>query len=181
MPATPELLLKSSEGERRIKVERERTTLGRSRDADIFIPDQWLSRMHAEILLDRGGLVIVNTAAAHGAVEAELELVGREARRAGLRCGVEHLHARVDLHQRHQAVVRQLHARRGRGRQFQVVLGGQRSHCGAEAQRDDGILHGVLAALAAVCRWMTNGKLRFAFWRVSRLGHCLLRSWSNAS
>jgi len=66
MPATPELLLKSSEGERRIKVERERTTLGRSRDADIFIPDQWLSRMHAEILLDRGGLVIADLGSKNG-------------------------------------------------------------------------------------------------------------------
>ena len=66
MPATPELLLKSSEGERRIKVERERTTLGRSRDADIFIPDQWLSRMHAEILMDRGGLVIADLGSKNG-------------------------------------------------------------------------------------------------------------------
>ncbi len=62
----PELLLKSSEGERRIKVERERTTLGRSRDADIFIPDQWLSRMHAEILLDHGGLVIADLGSKNG-------------------------------------------------------------------------------------------------------------------
>ena len=66
MLGSPELLLKSSEGERRIKVERERTTLGRSRDADIFIPDQWLSRMHAEILLDRGGLVIADLGSKNG-------------------------------------------------------------------------------------------------------------------
>ncbi len=64
--ATPELLLRSSEGERRIKVERERTTLGRSRDADIFIPDQWLSRMHAEILFDHGGLVIADLGSKNG-------------------------------------------------------------------------------------------------------------------
>ena len=55
-----------SDGERRIKVERERTTLGRSRDADIFIPDQWLSRMHAEILLDRGGLVVADLGSKNG-------------------------------------------------------------------------------------------------------------------
>jgi sigma-B regulation protein RsbU (phosphoserine phosphatase) len=66
MLGSPELLLKSSEGERRIKVERERTTLGRSRDADVFIPDQWLSRMHAEILLDRGGLVIADLGSKNG-------------------------------------------------------------------------------------------------------------------
>ncbi len=64
--ATPELLLRSSEGERRIRVERERTTLGRSRDADIFIPDQWLSRMHAEILFDHGGLVIADLGSKNG-------------------------------------------------------------------------------------------------------------------
>ena len=66
MAGSPELLLKSSEGERRIRVERQRTVLGRSRDADIFIPDQWLSRMHAEILMDRGGLVIADLGSKNG-------------------------------------------------------------------------------------------------------------------
>ncbi len=66
MPPAPELILKSAEGERRIRIERERTSLGRSRDADIFIPDQWLSRMHAEIRLDRGGLTIADLGSKNG-------------------------------------------------------------------------------------------------------------------
>lgn len=66
MAPAPELLLKSAEGERRIRVDRERMTLGRSRDADIFIPDQWLSRMHAEIRLDRGGLTIADLGSKNG-------------------------------------------------------------------------------------------------------------------
>lgn len=66
MPPAPELILKSAEGERRIRIDRERTSLGRSRDADIFIPDQWLSRMHAEIRLDRGGLTIADLGSKNG-------------------------------------------------------------------------------------------------------------------
>lgn len=66
MPPAPELILKSAEGERRIRIEKERTSLGRSRDADIFIPDQWLSRMHAEIRLDRGGLTIADLGSKNG-------------------------------------------------------------------------------------------------------------------
>ncbi len=81
--ATPELLLKSSEGERRIKVERERTTLGRSRDADIFIPDQWLSRMHAEILLDRGGLVVADLGSKNGTLVNGSRIQGPTSLRKG--------------------------------------------------------------------------------------------------
>ena len=66
MAATFELLLKSAEGERRIKLDRERTTLGRSRDADLFIPDQWLSRMHAELRLQGGGLVVADLGSKNG-------------------------------------------------------------------------------------------------------------------
>ena len=81
--ATPELLLKSSDGERRIKVERERTTLGRSRDADIFIPDQWLSRMHAEILLDRGGLVVADLGSKNGTLVNGSRIQGPTSLRKG--------------------------------------------------------------------------------------------------
>lgn len=83
MAGTPELLLRSSEGERRIKVERERTVLGRSRDADIFIPDQWLSRMHAEILLDRGGLVIADLGSKNGTLVNGMRIQGPTPLRKG--------------------------------------------------------------------------------------------------
>lgn len=83
MPASPELLLKSAEGERRIRVEKPRTTLGRSRDADIFIPDQWLSRMHAEILLDQGGLVIADLGSKNGTLVNDQRIQGPVALRKG--------------------------------------------------------------------------------------------------
>lgn len=83
MAATPELLLKSAEGERRIKVERARTTLGRSRDADIFIPDQWLSRMHAEIRLDGGGLTIADLGSKNGTLVNGTRIQGATPLRRG--------------------------------------------------------------------------------------------------
>jgi serine phosphatase RsbU (regulator of sigma subunit) len=45
-----EITIESADGSRqRFKVGKERVTIGRSRDCDIFLPDQWLSRHHAEI------------------------------------------------------------------------------------------------------------------------------------
>lgn len=83
MTGSPELVLKSSEGERRIRVDRERTTLGRSRDADIFIPDQWLSRMHAEILLDQGGLSIADLGSKNGTLVNGVRIQGPTPLRKG--------------------------------------------------------------------------------------------------
>ncbi len=83
MPATPELFLKSLDGERRIKVERPRTTLGRSREADIFIPDQWLSRMHAEILFDRGGLTVADLGSKNGTLVNGMRIQGPTPLRKG--------------------------------------------------------------------------------------------------
>jgi serine phosphatase RsbU (regulator of sigma subunit) len=45
-----EITIESADGSRqRFKVGKDRVTIGRSRDCDIFLPDQWLSRHHAEI------------------------------------------------------------------------------------------------------------------------------------
>jgi phosphoserine phosphatase RsbU/P len=45
-----EISIESADGSRqRYKVAKDRVTIGRSRDCDIFLPDQWLSRHHAEI------------------------------------------------------------------------------------------------------------------------------------
>ena len=79
----PELVLRSAEGERRVKMARERTTLGRSRDADIFIPDQWLSRMHAEILLDQGGLMIADLGSKNGTLVNGIRIEGPTPLRKG--------------------------------------------------------------------------------------------------
>jgi serine phosphatase RsbU (regulator of sigma subunit) len=46
-----EISIDTGEGSReRFPLAKERVTIGRSRDSDIFLPDQWLSRHHAEIL-----------------------------------------------------------------------------------------------------------------------------------
>jgi sigma-B regulation protein RsbU (phosphoserine phosphatase) len=46
-----EISIDTGEGSReRFALAKERVTIGRSRDSDIFLPDQWLSRHHAEIL-----------------------------------------------------------------------------------------------------------------------------------
>src|SRR6266481_5735871 len=46
-----EISIDTGEGSReRFPLVKDRVTIGRSRDSDIFLPDQWLSRHHAEIL-----------------------------------------------------------------------------------------------------------------------------------
>ena len=46
-----EISIDTGDGSReRFPLAKERVTIGRSRDSDIFLPDQWLSRHHAEIL-----------------------------------------------------------------------------------------------------------------------------------
>lgn len=57
--------------------------LGRSRDADIFIPDQWLSRMHAEILLDHGGLMVADLGSKNGTLVNGMRIQGRTPLRKG--------------------------------------------------------------------------------------------------
>ena len=52
-PSAPmaEISIDTGDGSReRFPLAKERVTIGRSRDSDIFLPDQWLSRHHAEIL-----------------------------------------------------------------------------------------------------------------------------------
>ena len=48
----PELTIRSADGVRtQLQLTKDRLTIGRSRESDVFLPDQWLSRHHAEILL----------------------------------------------------------------------------------------------------------------------------------
>lgn len=45
-----ELSIQSADGSKeRFPLVKERVTIGRSRESDVFLPDQWLSRHHAEI------------------------------------------------------------------------------------------------------------------------------------
>jgi pSer/pThr/pTyr-binding forkhead associated (FHA) protein len=46
----PEISIQTADGAKeRYSVVKTRVTIGRSRESDIFLPDQWLSRHHAEI------------------------------------------------------------------------------------------------------------------------------------
>lgn len=79
-----ELILRGSDGgERRVPIAKDRITLGRSRDCDVFIPDQWLSRMHAEILRDPGGLQIMDLGSKNGTLVNGRKIDGRVPLRSG--------------------------------------------------------------------------------------------------
>jgi phosphoserine phosphatase RsbU/P len=62
-----EITVKSAEGgKERFPLTRDRITIGRSRESDIFLPDQWLSRHHAEIRRDDAGFVVVDLGSKNG-------------------------------------------------------------------------------------------------------------------
>src|SRR5262245_28514791 len=63
----PEILIQSPDGgQRRFPLAGERVTIGRSRESDIFLPDQWLSRHHAEIRISPQGSVLVDLGSKNG-------------------------------------------------------------------------------------------------------------------
>src|SRR5688572_10641651 len=63
----PEITVRSSEGAReRFPITKDRVTIGRSRESDIFLPDQWLSRHHAEIRRDGDGFFVVDLGSKNG-------------------------------------------------------------------------------------------------------------------
>ena len=62
-----EIRITASEGAvRRIPLESARLVIGRSRDTDICLPDQWLSRQHAEICRDGDGYVLRDLGSKNG-------------------------------------------------------------------------------------------------------------------
>jgi sigma-B regulation protein RsbU (phosphoserine phosphatase) len=62
-----EITVKSAEGgKERFPLARDRVTIGRSRESDIFLPDQWLSRHHAEIRRDGDAFVVVDLGSKNG-------------------------------------------------------------------------------------------------------------------
>src|SRR5262245_10529985 len=63
----PEITVETASGERqRFRLAKPRITIGRSRDSDIFLPDQWLSRQHAEILEKSGAFVLLDLGSKNG-------------------------------------------------------------------------------------------------------------------
>jgi len=62
-----EIHVLTAEGDsRKLALTRERTTIGRSREADVYLPDQWLSRRHAEIERRADGYYIVDLGSKNG-------------------------------------------------------------------------------------------------------------------
>ena len=56
----PEIAIQTADGAKeRFPLVKNRVTIGRSRESDIFLPDQWLSRHHAEILQRNDGYYVL--------------------------------------------------------------------------------------------------------------------------
>lgn len=55
-------------GRRAIPLDRDRTTIGRARENDIFLPDRWLSRRHAEIRQTAGAYYLVDLESKNGTI-----------------------------------------------------------------------------------------------------------------
>ena len=63
----PEITVQTADGSpQRFMVQRDRVTIGRSRQSDIFLSDQWLSRHHAEIRRGPDGFYLVDLGSKNG-------------------------------------------------------------------------------------------------------------------
>jgi phosphoserine phosphatase RsbU/P len=62
-----EILIEHADGARqRYPVDKDRITIGRARESDIFLPDQWLSRHHAEIQRREGAFFLLDLGSKNG-------------------------------------------------------------------------------------------------------------------
>ncbi len=74
-----EIRIESADGAaQRVTLDKERFTIGRSRENDIFLPDQWLSRHHAEIRAGRGGFALVDLGSKNGTLLNGTRLAGEQ-------------------------------------------------------------------------------------------------------
>jgi sigma-B regulation protein RsbU (phosphoserine phosphatase) len=65
--AIAELSIQSADGAKeRFTLVKERVTIGRSRESDIFLPDQWLSRQHAEVRRRPDGYYVADLKSKNG-------------------------------------------------------------------------------------------------------------------
>ena len=63
----PEISVQTADGNReRFALAKPRITIGRSRESDIFLPDQWLSRHHAEVQLRGDGHYVLDLKSKNG-------------------------------------------------------------------------------------------------------------------
>jgi sigma-B regulation protein RsbU (phosphoserine phosphatase) len=75
----PEVQISSAGGApRTLRLARERTTIGRSRESDIHLPDQWLSRKHAEIQRRADGYFVVDLQSKNGTEVNDRRIAGEE-------------------------------------------------------------------------------------------------------
>ncbi len=72
----PEIVIQSGDGAKgRVPLAKDRVTIGRSRESDIFLPDQWLSRHHAEIRAASGGFAVVDLGSKNGTLVNGVRIV----------------------------------------------------------------------------------------------------------
>src|SRR5262249_49188317 len=63
----PEIAIQTADGAKEpFSLVKSRVTIGRSRESDIFLPDQWLSRHHAEILQRADGYYVLDLQSKNG-------------------------------------------------------------------------------------------------------------------
>jgi len=80
----PELSVQGADGVRRVvPLASERVSIGRSRDNDLFLPDQWLSRAHAEIQVRDDGCYVVDLGSKNGTLLNGARLEREERLQAG--------------------------------------------------------------------------------------------------
>ena len=72
-----EIRIESADGgSRRVTLDKERTSIGRSRENDIFLPDQWLSRHHAEVRVRGAGFALADLGSKNGTLLNGARLAG---------------------------------------------------------------------------------------------------------
>jgi serine phosphatase RsbU (regulator of sigma subunit)/pSer/pThr/pTyr-binding forkhead associated (FHA) protein len=80
----PEITIQTADGAtRRVPLAKERITIGRSRENDIFLPDQWLSRHHAEIWREAQGFALKDLGSKNGTNLNGARLGGQQLLRDG--------------------------------------------------------------------------------------------------
>jgi serine phosphatase RsbU (regulator of sigma subunit)/pSer/pThr/pTyr-binding forkhead associated (FHA) protein len=80
----PELSVQGADGARRIvPLSGDRVSIGRSRENDLFLPDQWLSRAHAEIQVRDDGCYLVDLGSKNGTLLNGARLEREERLRGG--------------------------------------------------------------------------------------------------
>ncbi len=80
----PEILIEGANGAPRVfNITQERVTIGRARDSDICLPDQWLSRHHAQIVRRESGFFLLDLQSKNGTQLNESLVTGEQQLKGG--------------------------------------------------------------------------------------------------